>query len=399
MAPVLPPIADPRILLGGLSQAAIRVAEAVNNTAKIDFAVVQGFRSGFGVIFRQAFDVTCYEQLWEETFIYKRVLPITYIAHLETRHVILDTVVVKRLKANYYRGWGVEEHINSFGVRLNREQRKLSQYVPPIIIPNADKCQHYLEQMWTRTDIFDQEFMTAWTKQTIAQKTFDLARAYFQAKVQAIADFKAAGGQVNSYATANAATEIKDAVASALAEFAKSNADSKKENAMAASEVSDVKEQLDTLQSAVALLAKAMSQRGAVSPKRSRKGRRRYVAEDSSDEESSSSEEEETPPPKPKKVKRKKKATHRAASRQLTFKIDGPYKPKMKWELSWSKGMKAAYQSARRDFHETGTEEAIKDKIAGIKGMTRKGKAKDASEGRIANLTAALEKWEAKLTE
>ena len=172
---------------------------------------------------------------------------------------------------------------------------------------------------------------------------------------------------------------------------------------MAASEVSDVKEQLDTLQSAVALLAKAMSQRGAVSPKRSRKGRRRYVAEDSSDEESSSSGEEETPPPKPKKVKRKKKATHgaagRATSRQLTFKIDGPYKPKMKWELSWSKGMKAAYQSARKDFHETGTEEAIKDKIAGIKILIRRGKAKDASEARIANLTAALEKWEAKLNE
>ena len=209
VAPVRPPIADPRILGGGLSQAAIRVAAAVNDTAKIDFAVVEGFRSGFGVIFRQAFDLTYYEQLWEETFIYKRVLPTTYITHLETRHVILDTVVVKRLKANYYRGWDVAEHINSFGVRLNREQRKLSQYAPPIVISNADKVQHYLEQMWTRTDIFDEKFMTAWTARTIAQKTFDLARAYFEAKVKAIADFKAAGGQVNSYATANAATEIK----------------------------------------------------------------------------------------------------------------------------------------------------------------------------------------------
>ena len=140
-----PPIADPRILLGALSQSVIGVAAAVNDTAKIDFDVVEGFRSGFGVIFRQAFDLTYYEQLWEETFIYKRVLPVTYITHLETRHVILDTVVVKRLKAGYYRGWDVEEHITSFGVRLNQEQRKLSQYTPPIIISDADKCQHYLE--------------------------------------------------------------------------------------------------------------------------------------------------------------------------------------------------------------------------------------------------------------
>ena len=61
--------------------------------------------------------------------------------------------------------------------------------------------------------------------------------------------------------------------------------------------------------------------------------------------------------------------------------------------------MKAAYQSARKDFHDTGTEAAIKDKISGIKEMIKKGKEKDASTARMANLTAALEKWEAKLTE
>ena len=327
----------------------------------------------------------------------------SHITHLETKHVILDTVVVKRLRENYYRGWdNANEHIESFGVRLSREQRKLRQYVPPIVISDADKTQHYLEQMWTRTDIFDEKFMTTWTAKTIAQKTFDRARAYFEAKVKAIADFKAAGGQVNTYASANAATEIKDAVASALAEFAESSAEANKENAMAVGEVSDVREQLDTLQSAVALLAKSMTQRGAVSPKkRARKSRRRYVSEDSSDDESSSSEEDEpTPPPKARKVKkRKKKATSGASARNLTFKIDGPYKPNMKWEMSWSKGMKAAYLAARKDFHATGTQEALKDKIGGIKEMIKKAKEKDVSEARMENLTAALEKWEAKLKE
>ena len=75
--PRRPPVADPRILLGGLSQAQIRVAAAVNDTAKVDFAVVKGFWPGFGAKFRKAFDPTYYEQLWEETFRYKCVLPIT----------------------------------------------------------------------------------------------------------------------------------------------------------------------------------------------------------------------------------------------------------------------------------------------------------------------------------
>ena len=112
----------------------------MNDTAKVDFAVVEGFRSGLGVNFRRAFDLTYYEQLWEETFKYKRVLPVTYIVHLETRHVILDTEVIKRLKVDFYRGWDDEEHITSFYLRLTREQRKLSQYTPPVIISDADKC-------------------------------------------------------------------------------------------------------------------------------------------------------------------------------------------------------------------------------------------------------------------
>ena len=61
--------------------------------------------------------------------------------------------------------------------------------------------------------------------------------------------------------------------------------------------------------------------------------------------------------------------------------------------------MKAAFLSARKEFQNTGTQEALKDKISGIKEMIKEGKAKDASEVRMSNLTAALEKWEAKLTE
>ena len=93
--PVRPPDYDPRIIGGGLNQAQIRVAQAVNDTAKVDYTVIEGFREGFSENFRKAFDLKYYEQLWEETFKYKRVLPITYITHLETKHVIMDTLVIK----------------------------------------------------------------------------------------------------------------------------------------------------------------------------------------------------------------------------------------------------------------------------------------------------------------
>ena len=81
VSPVRPPVYDPMIINGGLTQAQIRVAQVMNETAKVDYAVIEGFRDGFGKNFRKAFDLTYYEQLWGETFKYKRVLPITYITH------------------------------------------------------------------------------------------------------------------------------------------------------------------------------------------------------------------------------------------------------------------------------------------------------------------------------
>ena len=82
-----------------MKQAQIQIAQAMNDTAKVDYAVIEGFREGFregfGDNFKEAFDLKYYEQLWEETFKYKRVLPITHIIHLETKHVIMDTLVIK----------------------------------------------------------------------------------------------------------------------------------------------------------------------------------------------------------------------------------------------------------------------------------------------------------------
>ena len=100
--------------------------------------------------------------------------------------------------------------------------------------------------------------------------------AYFEAKVHAIENFHAAGGQSNSYAAANAATEIKDAMAAALEEFSAQN----KENAMAVNEVKEVREKIDTLQEAVALLAKTVAERNVLTPKkRNRSTRRRRVVD------------------------------------------------------------------------------------------------------------------------
>lgn len=144
--PVCPPVYDPRIVGHNLTQVEVRIAQALNDTTKVNYAVVEGFREGFGENYRKAFDKNYYEQLWEETFKYKRVLPIDYITHLETQHVVLDTLVIARLRKETLRDWG-DEHISPFATRLDREQRKLAALTPPITITDKGKLQKFLEEM------------------------------------------------------------------------------------------------------------------------------------------------------------------------------------------------------------------------------------------------------------
>ena len=136
-----------------------------------------------------------------------------------------------------------------------------------------------MKEMWKRTDIFDKKFMTEWTSRPIVQKMWVHATAYFE-------NFHAAGSQSNTYVSANAATEIEDTVVVALDKIKTQN----KENALAVNEVKKVREKNDTLQEAVALLAKTMAGREALTPrKRGRRSRRRQTVGESSDNESSSS--------------------------------------------------------------------------------------------------------------
>ena len=194
-----------------------------------------------------------------------------HITHLETRHVVMDTLVIKRLKAETLRDWNDDEYISSFPTRLTREQERLAALSPSITITYEDKLQKYMEEMWKRTDIFDEKFMTEWTGRPHAQKTWAHATAYFEAKVKAIKNFHTAGGQSNQYAAANAATEIKDAVAATLDEFASQN----QKNAMAVNEVKEVRERIDTLQEAVALLAETVAWREKPTPRKRRRRKRR----------------------------------------------------------------------------------------------------------------------------
>ena len=149
----------------------------------------------------------------------------------------------------------------------------------------------------------------------------------------------------------------------------------------------------------MALLVKSADKENRT-PRSSNKRSRRDRYESSSEEEESSDEEEPTPPPKRKKKKKKTKRATKPSNSSSTSSYDEkkPYRPGMRWDGDWPPLKKAAFTFARRDFQSTGTTEAIKDKITGMKAAMKAAKDRD-DDDTASRYKVAIAKFEKKLEE
>ena len=114
-----------------------------------------------------------------------------------------------------------------------------------------------------------------------------------------------------------------------------------------------------------------------------------------SSEEEYSSEEEETPPrlPKQKKVERRQPAWQPDGrqSKKKTFAVGKEYRPGMSWDHTWPPKTMQAWNNAKRKFHATGTKEAVKDKVNGLRSALKKAKEK-SNKKKIGMFTPAFAK-------
>ena len=114
----------------------------------------------------------------------------------------------------------------------------------------------------------------------------------------------------------------------------------------------------------------------------------------SSDKESS--KEEPTSPPEILKRRRPKKQL-KARAKTGSFSDNGEYnvddkdRLSMKWNNKWPPTKKGAFQIARRDYHITGTKEALPDKVTGLKEALSTAK-EHKFEDKVERLKVALQK-------
>ena len=266
----------------------------------------------------------------------------------------MDTLVIKRLKNHFYRGWDDEEHIISFKVRLEKERKKLSELTPPITIADKELAQHYVEQMLKRANYFGQKCCTEFEELPAIQKQWPAPATHYKKRNEELENYEKLGGKRNPYASANSATELQDTIQAAVATGMASLRD---ENAQALTAKEEgMQEQINKLTSALALIAEEQANYQKQANKENTPPRRRKKRRYSSESEDSSSDDEPTPPPQPRKKKKKKPS--KKGKRE--YEVGEKFKIGMEFDDNWTYKKGQQFLSARGNFWNTKILPALK---------------------------------------
>ena len=100
--PAAPLTHDPGIVSGNITDKHARSKKELNDIAKGNYTIVEGFCQGFCRTFKKASNSSYYEQLREEVFGYKQITPRMFIEYLKKKWPKLDTMMIKRLQNKFF---------------------------------------------------------------------------------------------------------------------------------------------------------------------------------------------------------------------------------------------------------------------------------------------------------
>jgi hypothetical protein len=172
--------------------------------------ICKGFLKGIIDNIRDALNEQYYSQLKHPLTVYHNITPFQILKHLNNRWCPLDVQVKKELRKAYYLKWDSDEHLTTFGKRLNDNQQALIRL--DVTIFDNDKLQFYLEKNYD-SNKFDKQEMLMWEQQPALIKTdFDQTKVYFERIVKATDVYEQNSGSSsargNKYKSANQMADI-----------------------------------------------------------------------------------------------------------------------------------------------------------------------------------------------
>ena len=259
-----------------------------------------------------------------------------------------------------------------------------------------------MEEMWKRTDVFNQECMTAFIAldtgipdgQPLPTEDWDTVTAFFERKWEESDLFIANGGQKNQFADASAVEDLQARHAEEIRQL-------KEENALAISAME--KRTTDKLDKPTEAMLQMAQER-----QEEREQRRRRPSKRQADDDSSSDEEEEPAPPPPKRKKRKRKAqaprAAPAAAKSNTVYVPGePFQYGMKKKANPTAAYSQCFADARNRFisgPNTRTILGLKERLDGYRRLTELVEAgRGPKDFNAEDHKARIAKWEKVLEE
>jgi hypothetical protein len=163
----------------------------------------------------------------------------------------------KQIRDAYYAKWDEEEHLTAFGKRLEDGQDWLVR--SDIVVPDEDKLQFYLKQMYASIR-FDKQEMLEWEKQPDNTKAdYTLARAYFETIVKATDTYEQnAGTKPQRYESANQLAGLGNEIRVYIQQIAGKNAEST-ENTQTKNKLATLEAQISKLTETMTVLATAVN--------------------------------------------------------------------------------------------------------------------------------------------
>ena len=144
-------------------------------------AVRKGTLLGVGHNVRGALDTKYTINLNQRIHGYKNVTVKQYFQHLDSKWCKLTVKTIRDMKLHFYRGMDLNdpnEGVSQFIIRLEEEQGDLER--DNITISEAEKLQHFLEQVNIDSRLFSKEQRKEWNNLDTEEQTWEAAVEYFE---------------------------------------------------------------------------------------------------------------------------------------------------------------------------------------------------------------------------
>lgn len=142
-----------------------------------------------------------------------------YFSHFDKKSCCLDTVAIKKMKKEYFKGWRHaqdDEAVDAFKQRLDESQAIYEEN--GVTISDKDKYQHFAEKM-IESNLFEEKDFRQYDNEMRDEADWEDMTSFFEAVMDSMNSYKQNCGRTTKQAKSESAVATNEMKMEALAEL------------------------------------------------------------------------------------------------------------------------------------------------------------------------------------